>query len=102
VTSPPPPQGAQQYPEQSQAVLALVLSILHFVVCPVLAPVAWWMGQTELTAIADGRRDPVNQGTANAAKIVGIIGTVLLGIGILAVIAIVLFGVIAGVSTSIG
>jgi hypothetical protein len=74
------------YPESSQATTALVLGILGIVICGVLGPFAWVMGKREIEAIDAGRRPPENRGTANAGKILGIIGTVLLGIGIIAII----------------
>ena len=76
------PTDRGMYPEQSQATTILVLGILGLVICGVLAPIAWVMGNRELEAIDSGRRPPENRGTANAGKILGIIGTVLLGIGI--------------------
>lgn len=78
----------QTYPEQSQATTALVLGILGFVLCGVLAPFAWSIGSKELAAIDNGLRDPTNRGSANAGKILGMIGTIFL------VIAVV-FGVLA-------
>ena len=78
VTAQPP----VQYPESSQATTALVLSILGLVLCWVLPPVAWVIANGELRGIAEGRRDPNGRGMATAARIMGIIGTVLLIIGI--------------------
>lgn len=79
----PPATGfGQTYVESSQATTALILSIVGIVCCAVAAPVAWYMGNTEVQAIDAGRRDPTNRGTANAAKIIGIVGTVLAVIGI--------------------
>ena len=76
-----PPQPAQ-YPEASQATTALVLSILGIVLCWVLPPFAWVIANNELKGIAAGRRDPTGQGIANAAKVIGIVGTVLLIVGV--------------------
>jgi uncharacterized membrane protein YjgN (DUF898 family) len=76
------PTDSNQYPEASQATTILVLGILGLVICGVLAPVAWIMGKNELEAIDSGRRSPENRGTANAGKILGIVGTALLGVGI--------------------
>jgi uncharacterized membrane protein YjgN (DUF898 family) len=70
------------YPEQSQATTALVLGILGIVCCQVLAPVAWIMANNEMEGIRAGRRNPTNEGTSNAARIIGIVGTVLLAIGV--------------------
>jgi len=88
------------YPEASQATTALVLGILGIVVCQVLAPFAWVMGKREMEAIDAGRRSPENRGTANAAKILGIVGTVLLGLGIIAGILFIVFFSVAAVTTS--
>jgi hypothetical protein len=74
------------YPESSQATTALVLGILSIVICQLLGPFAWYIGKQELEAIDAGRRPPDNRGNANAGKILGIVGTVLLGIGILVII----------------
>lgn len=75
--------GDTFYPEQSRATTVLVLGILGLVLCSVLAPIAWYMGNEEVRAIDAGRRDPTNRGTANAGRILGIIGTVLMGLGII-------------------
>jgi hypothetical protein len=75
-----PEQAA--YPENSQATTVLVLGILGLVCCGPLGIVAWVMGQNEVQAIDAGRRDPTNRGTANAGRILGIVGTVLFAIGI--------------------
>ena len=77
------------YPESSQATTALVLGILGLVICGVLGPFAWSMGNKELQAIDAGRRPPENRGTANAGKILGIVSTVLLAIAIVFIILIV-------------
>jgi cytochrome b subunit of formate dehydrogenase len=44
------------------------------------------MANNELEAIRAGRRNPTNEGTANAARIIGIISTVLFAIGIVVLI----------------
>lgn len=66
------------YPEASQATTALILGIFGILCCGLLGIAAWVMGNNELAAISSGRRDPVNAGTARAARIIGIIGTVLI------------------------
>ncbi len=71
------------YPEQSQATTALVLGILGIVCCGLLGIVSWVMANNELQAIVSGRRDPMNEGTAKAAKVVGIVGTALIAVPIL-------------------
>jgi len=87
--NPPPP--TPRYAEASQATTALVLSILGIVLCWVLPPVAWVIANGELKGIAEGRRDPNGRGMANAAKVMGIIGTVLLIVGVGAFLMLLVF-----------
>lgn len=82
-TPPQFPTDQSQYPEATQSTTILVLGILGLILCQVLAPFAWVMGNKELDAIAGGRRPPENRSTANAGRILGIIGTVLLALGVL-------------------
>lgn len=79
------PSEASRYPETSQATLSVVLGILG-ILFTIFAPFAWLMANRELEAIDSGRRPPDNRGTAKVAKVLGIIGTVFLGLGILLVI----------------
>ena len=83
MTTPPEfPTDQSRFPEASQATTILVLGILGLILCQVLSPFAWVMGNRELEAIDGGRRPPENRSTANAGRILGIIGTVLLAIGL--------------------
>ncbi|HUG32335.1 MAG TPA: DUF4190 domain-containing protein [Acidimicrobiia bacterium] len=84
------PSESGAYPEASQATTILVLGILGLIICQFLAPVAWVMGNNELQAIDAGRRNPENRGTANAGRILGIIGTVLMAIVIVIIILVVI------------
>jgi len=88
------------YPEASQATTALVLGILGIVICPILGPFAWSMGAKELQAIDAGRRPAENRGTANASKILGIVGTALMGLYVIGAIIFFLFISVATVTTS--
>lgn len=72
------------YSETSQASTALVLGILGIICCQPLGIAAWVMANNELEAIRSGMRNPANEGTANAARILGIIGTVLVAVGVIA------------------
>ncbi len=74
------------YPEASQATTALVLGILGIICCQFLGIAAWIMGNNELAAIREGRRNPTNEGTATAARILGIISVVLLALGVIAMV----------------
>lgn len=80
MTDQPFPGDPGRYPEASQATTALVLGILGIVVCGILAPFAWSIGAKELAAIDSGLRPPENRGTANAGRILGIVGTAFLGV----------------------
>jgi hypothetical protein len=90
----------QQYSESSESTTALVLGILGIVVCGILGPFAWYIGSREVKAIDEGRRDPTNRGSANAGKILGIVGTVFLGLGIIVGIVVLLFVVVASTEVS--
>ena len=94
MTQPQFPSDSGAYPESSQATTVLVLGIIGIVLCQLLGPFAWVMGNRELEAIDAGRRPPENRGTANAGKILGIIATVLLAVGVL-----VFFLVVVGLFT---
>ncbi len=76
---------AQAYPERSQATTALVLGIVGLFFA-IVAPFAWKFGHDELKAIDEGRRPPEGHGQASAGRILGIIGTVFLVFGLLAVL----------------
>jgi hypothetical protein len=71
----------------------LVLGILSLVVCaPILGPIAWSMGHTDLNEIRAGRMDPEGEGITNAGKICGMIGTIL---GIVSIVFVILWFVLA-------
>lgn len=87
---------ASAYPEASQATSALIWSIVGLVCCGPAAIVGYIQARSEIEAITAGTRDPTNEGTANAARIIAIIVGVLYAVGILGFIAmIVLFGGLA-------
>lgn len=90
--------GSGMYPEDSQATVALVLGILSLVVCGILAPFAWNIGNKELAGIEAGRRDPANRGVAQAGWILGIIGTVLLGLGLAVLVVLAAVAIVASAS----
>lgn len=104
----PYPQGYPQpypgqsyaggYPEASQGVLALVLGLVGLLVVQLVAPFAWVVGAREVRAIDEGRRDPRNRGLGQAGMVLGIIGTVILGLAVvIGVIALVVL-IVAGTS----
>jgi Domain of unknown function (DUF4190) len=85
-----PPQGGAfpNYPygqpqaDAPGATTALVLGILGLVVCGVLAPFAWYYGNRALEEIELSGRTLGGHGNAKAGQIMGIIGTILLGVGL--------------------
>jgi len=89
----------QYYQEDSQATTVLVLGILGLVLCQFLGPFAWVMGNKELAAIDAGRRRPENRGSAQAGKILGIIATVLLALGVVFFIGMLILFAVAGTSS---
>lgn len=80
------------YNQPSQATSALVWSIVGLVCCAPAAIVGFIQANKELEGITAGTRDPANQGTANAARIIAIIVGVLTILGILASIVLFAFG----------
>jgi hypothetical protein len=90
----PYPGEAAMYREPSQAVLALVLAIVGLVAFQLISPFAWVLANREIQGIDQGRRNPTNRGMAVAAKVIGIIGTGLLVLGVL-ILVLVLVGLFA-------
>lgn len=76
--------------------LVLVLGILGIVLCQILAPFAWVMGNNDLAAMNAGTMDSSGRGLTDAGRICGIIGTILLGLSLLGGIAFVIFAFFVG------
>ena len=64
--------------------MVLVFGILGLVACPLFAPAAWIMGNADLTQIRAGSMDPEGESMTNAGRVLGIIGTIVLGLSVLA------------------
>ena len=62
--------------------MVLVLGILGLVCCGLLAPVAWVMGKNVVGEIDANPHRYGGRGQANAGRICGIIGTILLVLGL--------------------
>ena len=73
--------------------LILVLGILSLVLCAPLGIAAWIMANGDLKQIDAGTMDPTGRSTTNAGRICGIVGTVLLALSILVLIAVMGLGV---------
>jgi hypothetical protein len=78
------PMAPQQYaPDHPRATTSLVLGILGVVLCQVVAPFAWVIGKRTVNEIdASGGRIG-GRGSAQAGYVLGIVGTVLLGLGLI-------------------
>jgi hypothetical protein len=62
----------------------LTLGILSLVICwPILGPIAWAMGSTDLTEMRQGRMDPEGEGITNAGRICGMIASIFGIIGVI-------------------
>jgi hypothetical protein len=89
----PPPQGYPSaygnaayggvYPEKVEGTTILILGILGVTCCGICAPIAWVMGNSGMKAIDAGRADPSQRSNTSVGRILGIIGTVLLILGLL-------------------
>lgn len=101
MSSPPPPPppiydapyggyggyGGQEHP---QGMTVLVLGILSLVVCGLLGPVAWVMGNN---AIAEIDRNPMaytNRSTVQAGRICGIVASCILIVSVVFVLILVI------------
>jgi len=81
-----PPGGyPQAAPTDNQAVVALVLGICS-VFCCFLGPVAFFLGNSALRRIRASGGTLGGEGMAQAGRILGIIGTILLALGVLWVV----------------
>jgi uncharacterized membrane protein YjgN (DUF898 family) len=89
----PPYQPQYQVaPDHPQATTVLVLGILGLVLCGVIAPFAWSMGNRVLGEIDAARGALGGRSYVTAGRLMGIIGTVLLlGMIAIAVVSLLLF-----------
>ena len=84
----PPPGGGNLPPMsggggQVNATLLLVLGILGIICCGFLAPVTWVMSNSAMATLNAGGGQESDRTMVNIARILGIVGTVLLVISIL-------------------
>ena len=64
----------------------MALGICSLVLCSVLGPVAWAMGNEELRRIALGQTSPESHSQAAAGRVCGIVATAFLGVAVLFVV----------------
>ena len=75
------------------AVLALVLGIVGIVFCPIAAPFAWFIGRGAEQTIATDPNRYSGKEMATAGKIVGIIGSILLTLYVIAIVVVVIVAI---------
>jgi hypothetical protein len=80
-------------PTDSQATLSLVLGILSAICCPIVGPVAFFMGNASRQRIQASGGTISGGGLATAGMILGIIGTVW--------ILLIILGVVTGVASAL-
>ncbi|WP_230487007.1 DUF4190 domain-containing protein [Nocardioides anomalus] len=95
----PPPYGYAMQADHPQATTVLILGIVSIVVCGLVGPFAWVMGNRVVGEIDASGGQYGGRSSANAGRIIGMIVTILLGLSLLFVVAVVIIAVI-GVSTS--
>jgi hypothetical protein len=93
----PPAAPGQYTTDHPKATMALVLGILGLVLCGVLAPFAWVIGKNAVADIDASNGRLGGRGSANAGYILGIIGTILLGLSVLALLGLGVLGVLGSV-----
>jgi uncharacterized membrane protein YjgN (DUF898 family) len=71
------------------------------VLCGIIAPFAWRMGKRTVAEIDASNGQLGGRGSAQAGYVLGLIGTILLGLAVLAGVAVIVL-VVVGVATSTG
>jgi hypothetical protein len=97
------PQGSPPVgyaPDHPKATTSMVLGILGIVLCGLIAPFAWRIGKRTMNEIDASNGQLGGRGTAQAGYIMGIIGTVLLALAVLATILVLGLATITAVSSS--
>lgn len=85
--------STQYPPDHPKATTSLVLGILGVVLCQVVAPFAWVMGKRTLDEIDASQGTVGGRGAAQAGYILGIVGTVLLGLGVIFAVIWIIFAI---------
>lgn len=89
--SPSPHQPPRDHP---RATTALVLGILGIVLCGVLAPFAWVVGGRAVREIDASGGALGGRSQANAGRILGIVGSVLLLVAVIALLGMLVLGAV--------
>jgi uncharacterized membrane protein YjgN (DUF898 family) len=86
----PPPFNAR--PDHPQTTTILVLGICGLVLCQVLGPFAWSMGNKALREIDASQGQLGGRDTVNVGRILGIVSTALLVLTVLALVFFLVLG----------
>lgn len=95
---PPPGYGPPGYPvypprpKHPQAVTVLVLGILGIVVCGLIGPFAWSMGNRVVAEIEASQGQWDGQSEATIGRILGIVATALLALSVMFLVGLLAFG----------
>ena len=100
---PPPPSGGSgssgsgvQDSASTNAIITLILGILSWIACGVIAAIpAWIMGKKEINAIDAGQSSQAGRTMANIGMWLGIIQVILTIIALIVVVLLILFGIIS-------
>jgi hypothetical protein len=82
----PPTYGYGYAPEHPQGTTVLILGICSLVVCQLLGPVAWWMGNSALREIDANPYAFSNRSTVQAGRVCGVVATALTAVGAVIVV----------------
>ena len=95
-----PQQGPVQYaPDHPKATTSLVLGLLSVVLCQVLGPVAWVIGKRTVSEIDASQGRYGGRGSAQAGYILGVVGSVLLGLVVLYLVFMIVLIIVAGTAS---
>jgi uncharacterized membrane protein YjgN (DUF898 family) len=93
-----PPYAAPP-PNHPQAITVLVLGILGLVVCGILGPFAWVMGNRVVREIDASGGTVGGRSEANIGRILGIVATVLLVVGVVLFVGMFALFAVGGVAS---
>ena len=98
----PPGYPSPYAPDHPRATTALVLGILGVVLCSLTAPFAWRIGKQTVREIDESNGQLRGRGAAQAGYVMGVIGSVLLALYLLAAVGLLAVIAVAGVSSTTG
>ena len=78
----------------------LVLGILGLVLCQIISPIAWVMGNRVVAEIDASGGQLGGRSTANAGRICGIVGTCIIGLALLVVLAAIVIALISAAGSA--